>query len=98
MANSLKTMGPQLKSLSINLYQEDQVDYVLRNLEHIEKLNGLTVERDALFNSEVLSSENEEQELFVVNSSGLIEDSTPTQTANQTTVNVIEEVAEKNSA
>jgi hypothetical protein len=41
-----------LKSLNINLYEEDQVDYLLRNIEWLEILNGLKVERDALFNNE----------------------------------------------
>lgn len=53
--DSLKSM-PNLKSLHISLYEEDQVDYLLRNLMDLEYLNGLAVEREALFN------EDEEQE------------------------------------
>jgi Leucine-rich repeat (LRR) protein len=49
---SIKTIGQALKSLNINLYEEDQVDYLLRNIEWLEILNGLKVERDALFNNE----------------------------------------------
>ena len=45
-----------LKSLYINLHEEEQVDYLLRNLQGLEFLNGLAVERDALFN------EDEDQE------------------------------------
>jgi hypothetical protein len=36
------------------------VDYLLRNLTNLEYLNGLAVERDALFNEE--EDEEEEQE------------------------------------
>ena len=51
-SESIKTIGQGLKSLNINLYEEDQVDYLLRNIEWLEILNGLKVERDALFNNE----------------------------------------------
>ena len=43
--------------MHINLYEEDQVDYMLRSLEWLEGLNGLKVERDALFNQDESSSE-----------------------------------------
>ena len=49
--DSLATM-PQLKVLHINLHEEEQVDYLLRTLSNLEYLNGLAVERDALFNEE----------------------------------------------
>ena len=49
---SIKTIGKELKSLNINLYEEDQVDHLLRSIEWLEILNGLKVERDALFNNE----------------------------------------------
>lgn len=55
--DSLATMG-SLKMLHINLHEEEQVDYLLRTLGSLEYLNGLAVERDALFNEE----ENEEGE------------------------------------
>jgi hypothetical protein len=47
--DSLSTMQ-QLKVLHINLHEEEQVDYLLRTLITLEFLNGLAVERDALFN------------------------------------------------
>jgi hypothetical protein len=43
---------PNLKVLHINLHEEEQVDYLLRTLVHLEYLNGLAVERDALFNED----------------------------------------------
>ena len=49
---SLRSRGSGLKSLNINLYEEDQVDHLLRCIEWLEILNGLKVERDALFNNE----------------------------------------------
>ena len=59
-------MGPNLLSISINLFEEDQVDYLLRNLPNLENLNGLKVERDALFNDE---EDSEEEQYQVVNDS-----------------------------
>ena len=56
--DALQTMGPGLKVLWINLHEEEQVDYLLRTLGDLEYLNGLAVEREALFNEE----EGEEQE------------------------------------
>jgi hypothetical protein len=53
-------MGPSLVNISINLFEEDQVDYLLRNLDYLEFLNGLKVEREALFNEEEESEEEEE--------------------------------------
>lgn len=58
---SLKTM-PNLKSLHISLYEEDQVDFLLRNLLDLEFLNGLAVERDALFNEDEEECEQEQEE------------------------------------
>lgn len=52
VTDSIRTIGSGLKSLQINLYEEDQVDYLLRNIEWLEVLNGLKVEREALFNNE----------------------------------------------
>lgn len=59
--DTLKTM-PNLKSLQINLHEEEQVDYLLRTLMDLELLNGLAVERDALFNEEEEEGEEEEEE------------------------------------
>ena len=59
---------PNLKKLDINLHEEDQVDYLLRNMPNLEVLNGLVVERDALFDDEEPGSE-EEPPLFNENSS-----------------------------
>lgn len=39
---------PNLRSLYINLQTEDQVDHIMRLLPHLEYLNGLPVDRDAL--------------------------------------------------
>jgi Leucine-rich repeat (LRR) protein len=57
--DTLKTM-PNLKSLQINLHEEEQVDYLLRTLQELDLLNGLAVERDALFNEEEGEEEAEE--------------------------------------
>ena len=54
-------MGQNLKCLQINLFEEDQVDYLLRNLPWLQDLNGLTVERDALFNEDSSSQEQENE-------------------------------------
>ena len=51
---------PNLKVLFINLHEEEQVDYLLRSLGSLEYLNGLAVERDALFNEEGEEEEMEE--------------------------------------
>ena len=39
---------PELRSLEINLTEEDQVDLIMRHLPELEYLNGLPVERDTL--------------------------------------------------
>lgn len=49
---------PTLKVLFINLHEEEQVDYLLRTLSNLEFLNGLAVEREALFNDEEEEEEN----------------------------------------
>ena len=46
--DALATM-PVLRELYINLHEEEQVDYLLRTLADLAYLNGLAVERDALF-------------------------------------------------
>ena len=43
---------PVLNSLHINLHQEEEVDFLLRNLPVLQMLNGLVVERDAIFSEE----------------------------------------------
>ena len=40
------TSLPALRSLSVTLDLEEQVDYILERLPHLEMLNGLPVERD----------------------------------------------------
>ena len=50
---------PVLNSLHVNLHQEEEVDYLLRNLPSLQTLNGLVVERDAIF-SEAEDDENDE--------------------------------------
>ena len=39
-------------SLHINLHQEEEVDFLLRNLPGLQVLNGLVVERDAIFSED----------------------------------------------
>ena len=57
--DSLKTL-PSLHVLQINLHEEEQVDYLLRTLTDLEYLNGLAVEREALFNEDEEDDEEEE--------------------------------------
>ena len=51
-----------LRALRINLHEESQVDYLLRRLEGLEELNGLAVEREALFNDEEEAQEEATEE------------------------------------
>ena len=37
-----------LKSLFLNLHEEEQVDLVMRTLQDLQELNGLPVERDLM--------------------------------------------------
>ena len=60
--DALQTIGPNLKTIHMNLYEEDQVDYMLWSLEWLEILNGLRVEREALFNQDDSSSDDENDE------------------------------------
>ncbi len=53
---------PSLRRLRINLHEEEQVDYLLRNLENLEELNGLAVEREALFNEDPNNNEEEDDD------------------------------------
>ena len=55
---------PSLRALRINLHEEAQVDYLLRRLEGLEELNGLAVEREALFNDEEEQLEQTEEGQF----------------------------------
>ena len=55
--DTVLSVGPTLQILNIDLHEEEQVDYLLRTLEHLQILNGIKVEREALFSS---SSEDED--------------------------------------
>ena len=57
VVESLQTM-PRLENLQINLHLEEEVDYLLRQLPELKFLNGIVVERDAIF-SEIASAEKE---------------------------------------
>ncbi len=41
-----------LKSLFLNLHEEEQVDFVMRTLQDLQELNGLPVERDLMDDDE----------------------------------------------
>jgi hypothetical protein len=41
-----------LKSLFLNLHEEEQVDLVMRTLQDLQELNGLPVERDLMDDDE----------------------------------------------
>ena len=45
--DSLATL-PELKSLYINMTEEDQVDLIMKKLPVLEFLNGLPVDREGL--------------------------------------------------
>jgi len=51
-----------LKSLFINLHEEEQVDLVMRTLEDLEYLNGLPVDREILEDQEGEESDLGEEE------------------------------------
>ncbi len=53
-----------LKSLFLNLHEEEQVDFVMRTLQDLQELNGLPVERD-LMDDDESESLQEEKELPV---------------------------------
>ena len=44
---------PVLRSLYVNLQEEEQVDLLMRCLPELEYLNGLPVDRDALEDDEI---------------------------------------------
>lgn len=45
---------PNLKSLYTNLFDETEVDCIMRNLENLEFLNGLPVEREQVHSEDSL--------------------------------------------
>jgi len=51
---------PNLISLHINLYEEEQVDFVIKNLPNLQYLNGELIDREELQNE--LSQDNKEIE------------------------------------
>ena len=51
---------PNLRSVYMNLFKEDQVDYIMRTLENLEFLNGLKVERGILYEGDQEEQEEEE--------------------------------------
>jgi hypothetical protein len=53
---------PRLKALFINLNEEDQVDYIMKQLPDLEYLNGLMVERDEEEEEEEDETEQEEED------------------------------------
>lgn len=55
---ALKSL-PSLRSVYLNLYQEEQVDFIMRTLEKLDFLNGLKVERDILYDDEDESSSHQ---------------------------------------
>lgn len=61
---SMTTM-PNLRSVHINLHEEEQVDFIFRNMPNLEMLNGTEVEREELEEGEdqqVYEGEEEEEE------------------------------------
>ncbi len=52
-----------MRSVYLNLYQEDQVDFIMRTLEHLDFLNGLKVERDILYDEEDDSEQSSPEQL-----------------------------------
>lgn len=54
---------PRLKALNINLNEEEQVDYIMKQLPDLEYLNDLEVERD----SEEEEEEDEDEEEIQLN-------------------------------
>lgn len=91
LVHSLKTV-PQLKSLYINLHQEEQVDQVMRALESLEYLNGLPVERD------ILDDESGEAEQAEMESNGSETDIVKVQKKEQTSSNMPPENDESSDA
>lgn len=55
---ALKSL-PSLRSVYLNLYQEEQVDFIMRTLDKLDFLNGLKVERDILYDDEDESSSHQ---------------------------------------
>lgn len=54
--------NPHLKSLSLSLNKEEQVDFIIRNLKELKVLNGLEVDREELEAEELESREQSKLE------------------------------------
>ena len=67
---SLSTM-PQLESLQINLHLEEEVDFLLRSLPRLQILNGLAVERDAIFSDEDIEQEQLTDDVLTISHNNL---------------------------
>lgn len=60
---ALTTM-PSLRSLHINLHEEEQVDFIFRNMPNLEMLNDTEVEREELEDEENQAYDDDEQEML----------------------------------
>lgn len=60
----------ELKSLHINLHEEEQVDFIIRSLPDLDFLNGLRVEREEIDDDE----EEEDEDRTVPNEDDQNED------------------------
>lgn len=67
ITDALLSMGTNISKLTINLVEEDQVDYLLRTLGHLSNLNGIDVEREALFEEGESSQQEDSQQHQVLN-------------------------------
>ena len=61
-ADAIYSIGPTISNLGINLHEEQQVGYLLKTVETLVVLNGIEVERDALFDSSNQEEEPSESE------------------------------------
>lgn len=50
---------PNLKSLYTNLFNEEEVDILMRNMGDLEFLNGLPVEREQLHSDDSFGTDSE---------------------------------------
>jgi len=57
------TSMPNLRSLHINLHEEEQVDFIFRNMPNLEMLNDTEVEREELEGEEQQYEEEDEEML-----------------------------------
>lgn len=53
---------PNLTSLHLNLYEESQVDFVIRNLPNLKFLNGEAIDRKDFENDDSLQQEEDQHE------------------------------------